>query len=311
MTLNKANLRDLIAATGLVILLELDSNRQFFNLCDLEIWWMTSKNYRAHLLSNIKLCASFHHHMWIQTWVTIRKRLSWFLPLWPWPLKHPIWVKIDDFFTRMTLKFDRWPWETCTVGQGQSHCASNDISNSHPFYSQWIDPPNPNLRYSDFKIWPWKSKVDVMGEVKICSHNVNPTIYRLTSLLFLVNRPSHSWDTIFFKIWPWKSKVKVMCEVNVESHNLSPTFYRLTSLSFHVNKPSHTSTELIQIRGFDWQYTAGAPEFNSLEQRLYKYKEWFSRKLTGFCPIYDLLDAGVEAKIFSVKFLMLLDDLSV
>ena len=43
MTLNKANLRDLIAATGLVILLKLDSNRRFFSLCDLEIWWMTQK----------------------------------------------------------------------------------------------------------------------------------------------------------------------------------------------------------------------------------------------------------------------------
>ena len=31
MTLNKANLRDLIAATGLVILLKLDSNRRFFS----------------------------------------------------------------------------------------------------------------------------------------------------------------------------------------------------------------------------------------------------------------------------------------
>ena len=32
---NKANLRDLIAATGLVILLKLDSNRRFFSPCDL------------------------------------------------------------------------------------------------------------------------------------------------------------------------------------------------------------------------------------------------------------------------------------
>ena len=38
---NKANLRDLIAATNLVILFKLDSNRWFFSLCDLEIWWMT------------------------------------------------------------------------------------------------------------------------------------------------------------------------------------------------------------------------------------------------------------------------------
>ena len=31
----------LIAATGLVIFLKLDSNHQLFSLCDLEIWWMT------------------------------------------------------------------------------------------------------------------------------------------------------------------------------------------------------------------------------------------------------------------------------
>ena len=41
--MNKANLRDLIAATGLVILLKLDLIRQFFSPCDLEIWWMALK----------------------------------------------------------------------------------------------------------------------------------------------------------------------------------------------------------------------------------------------------------------------------
>ena len=34
---NKANLRDLIAETGLAILLKFDPNRQFFSPCDLEI----------------------------------------------------------------------------------------------------------------------------------------------------------------------------------------------------------------------------------------------------------------------------------
>ena len=96
--LNKANLRDLIAATGLVILLKLDSNRRFFSPCDLEIWWMTPKNKRAPLLCYFKLCAAFRSHWWIQTGVTVRKRL--------------IWVKIDDFFSRVTLKFDVWPWKT-------------------------------------------------------------------------------------------------------------------------------------------------------------------------------------------------------
>ena len=40
----------------------------------------------------------------------------------------------------------------------------------------------PFLRYSIFKIWPWKSKVKVMGEVDIESHNMGPTFYRLTFL---------------------------------------------------------------------------------------------------------------------------------
>ena len=148
---NKANLRDLIAATGLVILLKFDPNHRFFVPCDLEIWWMalennrapllyyiklcasfqihrwiqigispetlnlgqnrqfffpcdleiwqmTSKNNRAPLLCCFKLCVSFHSHQWIQTGVTVRKR--------------PILVKIDDFFSRVTLKFNGWPSKT-------------------------------------------------------------------------------------------------------------------------------------------------------------------------------------------------------
>ena len=95
---NKANLRDLIAATGLVILLKLDLHRRFFSLCDLEIWWMTPKNNRAPLLCYFKLFASFRSHWWIQTGVTVRKGL--------------IWVVIDAFLSRVTLKFDGWALKT-------------------------------------------------------------------------------------------------------------------------------------------------------------------------------------------------------
>ena len=70
----------------------------YFELCDLEIWWMTLKKNRAPFQCYFKLCASFGSHLWIQTWVTVRK--------------HPIWVKIDDFFSRVTLPFDVWPWKT-------------------------------------------------------------------------------------------------------------------------------------------------------------------------------------------------------
>ena len=70
----------------------------FFGLCNLEIWWMTSKNNRVPLLYYIKLCASFQSHRCIQTGVTVQK----------WS----IWVKTGDIFAHMTLKFDGWPWKT-------------------------------------------------------------------------------------------------------------------------------------------------------------------------------------------------------
>ena len=69
-----------------------------FQPCDLEIWWMTPQNNRVLLLCYFKLFASCGSHWWIQTGVEVRKRL--------------IWVKIDDFFSRVTLKFDRWPSKT-------------------------------------------------------------------------------------------------------------------------------------------------------------------------------------------------------
>ena len=66
--------------------------------CDLGIWQVTLKSNRAPLLCYFKLCASFHRRWSIQTGVTVRKR--------------QIRVKIGKFLSHMTLKFDRWPWET-------------------------------------------------------------------------------------------------------------------------------------------------------------------------------------------------------
>ena len=120
---------------------------RFLEPCDLQIWQMTLK--RAPLLCYLKLCASFHSHWWIQTGVTVWKSLIWvklddfFLAMSPWNLtddkrapllcyfklcasfcshwwiqtgvtvrKQPIWVKIDNFLSRMTLQFDVWPWKT-------------------------------------------------------------------------------------------------------------------------------------------------------------------------------------------------------
>ena len=79
----------------------------------------------------------------------------------------------------------------CTVAQEQAHCVSNIVSNSHFFHSKPINLPIPKLWL--WKIWPWKSKAKDMGEVKVQSHNVCLTSYRLTSLWF------HVKDTAFSK----------------------------------------------------------------------------------------------------------------
>ena len=46
----------------------------------------------------VKLCASFKIHWCIQTGFTVQK--------------HSIQVKIGDMLSRVTLKFDGWPWKT-------------------------------------------------------------------------------------------------------------------------------------------------------------------------------------------------------
>ena len=78
--------------------LNLGQNWRFFVPCDLEMRQMTLKNNKAPLLCYFKLCASFDSHLWIQNGVTVRK--------------HQIWVKIGDFLSCVTLKFDGWPWKT-------------------------------------------------------------------------------------------------------------------------------------------------------------------------------------------------------
>ena len=65
--------------------------RRCLEPCDLVIWHMTLQNNRAPLLCYFKLCAACCSHWWIQTGVTVRKRLSWVV-------------------TSVTLTFDLWPW---------------------------------------------------------------------------------------------------------------------------------------------------------------------------------------------------------
>ena len=113
-----------------------------------------------------------------------------------WTLKVTTWVQysIDShpfnsmsmghpipdiqLFQNLTLKIqgqgDGW-------GQSWKSWSGCNILSTHiPFVP--CQSALPFLRYSIFKIWPWKSKVKVMSEVDIESHNMGPIYYRLTSL---------------------------------------------------------------------------------------------------------------------------------
>ena len=155
-----------------------------------------------------------------------------------------------------------WPiYLTCTVAQGQSYCASNIISNSHPFHSKWVKPPIPELQqfqYFTLKIQGqghgWGQSLKSQCESNILSTHI-PFVPCQSAIPFL------RYD--FFKIWPLKSKVKVMEKVNIESHNMGPTFYRLTSLPFHVNRPSHS-----------WHKT-----FSKFDLENPRSRSWVRRKL--------------------------------
>ena len=139
---------------------------RFLEPCDLEIWRMTLENNRATLLCYFKLCASFRSHWWFQTWVTVRKR--------------PIWVKFDNFKSRVTLQFDIWPWKTIghlvyatssfvhhfvAIGEFKLELQSGNAqsrSNSTIFRAVW--PWNLTLKLDcnsslKFDGWPWKTIV--------------------------------------------------------------------------------------------------------------------------------------------------------
>ena len=126
--------------------------RWFLEPCDLEIWRMTLKNNRAPLQCYFKLCASFRSHWWIQTGVTVRK--------------HPIWVKFDDFFSRVTLKFDGWPSKT--LGH-LFYATSSFVHHFVPIgeFKLELESGNAQSRSKStifIAVWPWNLTDDLQKQ---------------------------------------------------------------------------------------------------------------------------------------------------
>ena len=121
----------------------------YFFPCDLEIWRMTLETTRAPLLCYFKLCASFHSHQSIHTGVTVRKR--------------QIRVKIGYYLSRVTLKFDRWPWKT--IG----HLSDATSSFLHHFRALGhfkLELLSGNAKFGSKSaifcpVWPWNLTDDI------------------------------------------------------------------------------------------------------------------------------------------------------
>ena len=173
----------------------LGQNRRFLEPCDLAIWSMTLKNNRAPLLSYFKLYASFLSHWWIQTWVTVRKQ--------------PIWVKIDEFFIRVTLQFDVWPWKT--IG----HLFYSNSSFVHHFVAIGVfklELESGNAQFGWIStifraVWPWNLTDDqTIGHLfnatsSFVQHFVAIGKFKLE--LQSRNAQSGSNSAIFSAVWPW------------------------------------------------------------------------------------------------------------
>ena len=138
---------------------------------------------------------------------------------WPWKYKFKVMggVKVKSHNVSLTsyrltpLLFHAIPgiqlFQNLTLKiQGQGHGWGQSWKSQHGAYIQSTHIPFVPchsgisfLSYDFLKIWPWKSRVKVMGEVTVQSHNVDLTSYWLTSLSFHVNRASDSWVTTFSK----------------------------------------------------------------------------------------------------------------
>ena len=159
---------------------------------------MTSKNYRAPLLDNIKLCASSYTPRWIQTGVTVRK--------------CSIRVKIGDLLSCVTSKFDGWPWKT--IGHlfyvaSIKLCAS---FHSHRWIQTKVTVRKRSIRVQigdllsrvtlKFDGWPWETIGHLFYVASSFMHHFI-VIGEFKLKLQSGNAQFGSKSTIFLAVWPW------------------------------------------------------------------------------------------------------------
>ena len=93
----------------------------YFGLCDLEIWWMTSRNNRAPLLCLCKLYALLCSHLWNQAGVTVQKYPNWYtlFLLTPVTLTFHLWPCLFPGTTLLSMVITP---ENCMMIWWKEHC---------------------------------------------------------------------------------------------------------------------------------------------------------------------------------------------
>ena len=154
---------------------------------------MTLKNKKAPLLYYIKLCASFQIHWWIQLGVTV--------------LKCSIRVKIGDFLSCVTLKFDGWPWKIIghlfyTTLSFVQHFKAIDIfklelqSRNAQFGSKLaIFLSRVTLKIN---VWPWKT----IGYLFYTTSNIVHHFKSIGEVTWVTDWKHPNWR-FFCPAWPW------------------------------------------------------------------------------------------------------------
>ena len=140
----KENLKDLIAATGQIILQKSSKcmKSSIFGLCDLEIWKMTSKN--DTIVNRFHVPKSYVFHL--TAICEFRLELS--------SRNAQIEAK-SAILVRVTLKFDGWPWKTI------EHLFYALSSSVHHFvavceFKQELQSGTPQFgSKSSIFVWPW------------------------------------------------------------------------------------------------------------------------------------------------------------
>ena len=164
---------------------------------------MTLKHNRASLLSNIKLCASFHHHLWSR--VMVRRRLSWVLTsmiltfdLWPW---HFAWTSPWSLIiTLENFMMIRW-WEHSEQGKSEGFESCDwPIVRKRPI---WVKIGDVLYRMTlKFDGWPWKTIGHLSFAVSsFVQHFIAIGEFKLE--LQSGNAHFGSNSTIFRAVWPW------------------------------------------------------------------------------------------------------------